>query len=106
VTNPDGTVTLSALTDHFTLFAVVTDPADAIRPGPADPLEEASLPSLRLYELDPYSAQTDVMQPGDENDDGIGSLPIWIAGVVTAACLFAIVWGHPAQEETNGRVLS
>ena len=96
VTNPDGSVTLSVLTDHFTLFTVVADPAGAIRPGPADPLEEASLAGLRSYGLNLYLTQTDVLQPGNEGsyegDNGLGSLPVWIAGVVAAACMFAVVW--------------
>lgn len=59
VTNPDGSVTLSALTDHFTLFTVVTDPAGAIVPGPADPLDEVSLSGLRSIGLAPNSAPPD-----------------------------------------------
>jgi len=96
VTNPDGSVTLSVLTDHFTLFTVVADPVGAIRPGPADPLEEASLAGLRSYGLNLYLTQTDVLQPGDEGsdegDNGLGSLPVWIAGVVAAAVLIAVGW--------------
>ena len=92
VTNPDGTVTLSALTDHFTLFTVVADPAGAIRPGPADPLDEASLQGLKSYGLDLHLAQTDETQPGDEGSGGLGSLIVWIAGVVAAAVLIAVGW--------------
>jgi hypothetical protein len=94
VTNPDGTVTLTAMTDHFTLFTVVTDPEGAIRPGPADPLEEASLLGLRSYGLDLHATQPGEIQPGDEGSGGLGSLPtwVWIAGIVAAACLFAVAW--------------
>jgi hypothetical protein len=101
VTNADGSVTLSALTDHFTLFTVVTDPAGAIRPGPADPLEEVSLSGLRSYGLDPYSAQTDEIQPGDEGSGGFGSLPVWIAGGVAAVILITVCVVLRRQRQTT-----
>ncbi len=92
VTNPDGSVTLSALTDHFTLFTVVTDPAGAIVPGPADPLDEVSLSGLRSIGLAPNSAPPDREPPADEGGGGLGSLPAWIAGVVAAVILIAAGW--------------
>lgn len=85
VSNPDGSVTLRALADHFTLFAVVNDAADAIRPGPADPLDEAPWPSLGSLGLDPGS-----MRPDEEG--GLTSLPVWIGGGVAAAILLAAGW--------------
>ena len=92
VTNLDGTVMLSALTDHFTLFTVVTDPAGAIRPGTADPLDEASLQGLRSYGLNLYSEQMEDTQTGDEDGGGLGSLPVWIGSGVAAAVLIAVGW--------------
>ncbi|MFC2010097.1 hypothetical protein ACFLUL_00765 [Chloroflexota bacterium] len=81
VTNTDGTVTLSALTNHFTLFTVVTDPTGAIRPGPADPLDEASLPVLGQSEWNQYL--------GGNDQDHLPALIIWAAVIVS---LIAIVW--------------
>ena len=92
VANPDGSVTLSALTDHFSHFIVVADPEGAIRPGPAEPLDEAPLPSLRSLGLDPSSLRPDEDQSGDEGGSGLGSLLAWIGSVVAAACLVAIAW--------------
>jgi len=90
VTNPDGSVTLSAVTDHFTLFTVVTDPADAIRPGPADPLEEVSLRGLRSYGLDPYSAQTESREQSNSDisaSNGLSTTALVAIGIVAAIIL-------------------
>jgi len=80
VTNQDGSVTLHATTDHFTVFISLIDPAGAIRPGPADPIDEVSLP---------------VLGPSDwsQNDGGNGQdfLPALIIWAVVIGSLIAIV---------------
>jgi hypothetical protein len=83
VTNPDGSVTLHATTDHFTLFTVVNDPAGAIRPGPADPLDEASLPVLGQSEWNQYYGGNGWL---DE------FFPALVIGGVAAVFLTAVVW--------------
>lgn len=90
--NPDGSVTLTAMTDHFTLFTVVADPANIIKPRPADPLEEVSLSGFRSLGLDIAPASPEGQQAGSEDGGGPGSLPIWIGGGVAAVCLFAVAW--------------
>ena len=81
VTNLDGSVTLTVLTNHFTLFTVVTDPAGAIRPGPADPLDEASFPVLGPSDW----SQID----GGNGQDFLPALIIWAVVIVS---LISIVW--------------
>ena len=83
MTNPDGSVMLRALTDHFTLFTVVTDPAGAIRPGSADPLNDVSLPVLGPSEWNQYYG-------GNEWLDEYW--PALVLGTIVTACLAAVVW--------------
>jgi hypothetical protein len=88
--NPDGSVTLTAMTDHFTLFTVVADPANIIKPGPADPLEEVSLSGFRSLGLDIAPASPEGQQDGSEDGGGLVSLPAWIGGGV--AVLLVAGW--------------
>ncbi len=88
--NPDGSVTLMAMTDHFTLFTVVADPANIIKPGPADPLEEVSLSGFRSLGLDISPASPEGQQAGSEDGGGLVSLPAWIGGGV--AVLLVAGW--------------
>lgn len=81
-TNPDGSVTLTALTDHFTLFTVVADPTGAIKPGPANPLEEVTLTGLSSLGLAPASGSSD----SDLAAGGFRAAVVWI--IVGAAAVF------------------
>jgi len=89
--NPDGSVTLTATTDHFTLFTVVIDPAKTIKPGPANPLEEVSISGFRSLGLDIDPTPSDRQQTGAEGGE-LGSLPAWIGGGVAAAVLLVGGW--------------
>ncbi|MFC1994330.1 hypothetical protein ACFLVI_03600 [Chloroflexota bacterium] len=83
--NPDGSVTLTATTDHLTVFGIAHDPKGAVEVGPVNPLDEFTPNSL--MSLDP------MLESLAGSDNTVDSSP---SGGISTITLVAIIAGSVA----------
>ncbi|MFC1974193.1 cadherin-like beta sandwich domain-containing protein [Chloroflexota bacterium] len=81
IENPDGSVTLTATTDHLTVFGVAYDPNGAVEVGPVNPLDEFTPNSL--MSLDPVLESL-----AESESDGLSTTTL-VAIVAGAVALLA-----------------
>jgi hypothetical protein len=96
--NPDGTVTLTACVDHFTVFSTVIDSVDAIAVGPANPLDEVMAFTSRSIGID-YSRTYSKILKKEElymkgNGSSAGLILIYVACGLLAVILVGITYSR------------